>query len=173
MPWDPPPWATPTTLQLALPVDHLEREALAALANLSNHILATKASKSLTKLKARHPELFSSPSLLYRAIEMISNYHYRQPVRRYILELFDIPLDAASAAEIANAGEELKTKAQLGSPEEKMTWSLPNTTEAILVDGLDGGFTDDDDATVDLEEGEMIPLEVLKPLLTVKGFVIN
>jgi len=161
----------PFTLRLAPPANHLEREALAAFANLSNHILATKASKLLAKLKSRHRDLFTSPSLYYRALEMIASYHYRQPVRRYIIELFDVALDDAKAAEIAKAGEELKTRGVVGDGEDKMTWTLPNTTEAILVDGLDSAWSDDEDESP--EEGEMIPLEVLKPMLTVRGFFIS
>ncbi|GAA6031289.1 hypothetical protein JCM8097_005586 [Rhodosporidiobolus ruineniae] len=121
--WDPPLLSLPSSLTLAPSTSHLEREALLALSNLSNHILATKASKTLSRLKTRHPELFSpssasissSPSppdpaytLFYRALDMLGSHHYRLAVRKYVLELFDVPLDPASAARIAEAGEALR-----------------------------------------------------------------
>ena len=45
------------------------------------------------KSKAEFRHVFSSPSLYYRVLHMISTQRFRLPVRRYILELFDVPLD--------------------------------------------------------------------------------
>lgn len=167
--WEPPPLEIPEALLLASPSNHLEVEALAAFANLSNHILATKASKTLARLKGRHRDLFSSSSLYYRALEMLANHHYRLAVRRYIIELFDVALDDRTALEIMNAGEELKAR----HLEEETTVKLPVKMAAVdaILEGIEGEFTDDDESS--LEEGATVmPLQILAPLLTIRGFIL-
>lgn len=141
-----------------------------AFANLSNHILATKASKALARLKSRHRELFSSPSLYYRVLEMLSTYHYRLAVRRYVLELFDISLDDRTAQEISAAGEDLLARSVEG--EDQQAWALPSVAGALMMDGIEGDFTDDEESSPD-EGAAPIPLQVLNPLLTVRGFLIS
>ncbi|KAI5479428.1 cytosolic regulator Pianissimo [Pseudohyphozyma bogoriensis] len=168
--WEPPLQEIPANLLLAPPTNHVERDVLAAFANLSNHILATKASKTLARIKSRHRDIFSSPSLYYRALEMISNYHYRFPVRRYIIELFDIPLDAASATRIMEAGDELRNRGRDIDEDRRMEWDLPTTKPELESMGIDGDFSD---ASSSPETKEAIPLEVLQPLLTIKGFFIS
>lgn len=171
--WDTPTFSTPESLQLGSPTSNLEKEALAAFANLSNHILATKASKSLARLKIRHRELFSSPSLYYRALDMLENYHYRLPVRRYIIELFDVKLDQEFARSIMLAGEEMR------SAFEDVEMGNGNRRGAELtrdVEGLsevEGSGTDDDEDEESIDGAEVsIPLRILEPLLVVKGFVL-
>jgi len=47
------------------------------------------------RIKSR-PEtrgIFSSPEMFYRTLHMISTQRYRQPVRRYIVELFNQEMD--------------------------------------------------------------------------------
>ncbi|GAA5909150.1 hypothetical protein JCM6882_001203 [Rhodosporidiobolus microsporus] len=191
--WDPPLLDMPTSLQLASATSHIEREALAALANLSNHILATKASKALARLKTRHRSLFSSPSLFYRALDMLASHHYRLATRKYVLELFDLPLDSGVADRIMQAGEDLKARKRAemesdgafsngvdGEPSpggadeatpEKPRWAASGV-ETILNTGMGDEVTEDDDES-SIEEGETtIPLQVLTPLVTVKGFLL-
>lgn len=46
------------------------------------------------RFKSLHRTVFSSVSLYYRALHVISTQRYRLPVRRYILDLFDFELDS-------------------------------------------------------------------------------
>ncbi|GAA6053956.1 hypothetical protein JCM3770_004640 [Rhodotorula araucariae] len=108
--WDPPLLDLPGTFDLPPSPSAVEREALSALANLSNHILATKASRALARLKARHPALFASPTMYARAGEMLASHHYRLAVRRYVSELFDLEMDPAAADRVVRAAEELKAR---------------------------------------------------------------
>lgn len=170
--WETPTFSTPESLSLGSPTNNLEKEALAAFANLSNHILATKASKALARLKIRHREIFSSPSLYYRALDMLENYHYRLPVRRYIIELFDVKLDQEFADRIMLAGEEMRAAFEEGE-------GMGNgrvaelTREASILDEIEGSFTDDDEDEDSIDGAEVsIPLQVLEPILLVKGFVM-
>jgi rapamycin-insensitive companion of mTOR len=188
--WDPPLLDLPNALQLAAPTSHLERDALTALANLSNHILATKASKTLARLKTRHHSLFASPALYYRALDMLASHHYRLTVRKYVLELFELPLDKAVAARIEQAGEELKAKkrAQVGASRGDEDFESQPPTPAYASVALNGGggtnghgglglegevTEDDDESSGGEDDGESaIPLQVLTPLVTVKGFLL-
>ncbi|GAA5842816.1 hypothetical protein JCM11251_001496 [Rhodosporidiobolus azoricus] len=187
--WVPPILDMPSSLQLATPSSHVEREVLAALANLSNHILATKASKTLARLKTRHRNLFSSPSLFYRALDMLASHHYRLATRKYVLELFDLPLDSEVASRILQAGEELKAKkrAELEAGEPVLNgggatgegyedeagparprWARVDTLHNAGIEEV----TEDDDESIVGDGETTIPLQVLTPVVTVRGFLL-
>ncbi|SCV73876.1 BQ2448_6306 [Microbotryum intermedium] len=106
--WTPPTASPPESLLLQAPSSPHEIELLSALSNLSNHILATKASKTLARLKQKHRALFSDPGIIYRALEMLANSSYRLAIRRYILDLFDLPIDSRGVLQIMRAGEDLQ-----------------------------------------------------------------
>ncbi|MBW0470720.1 hypothetical protein O181_010435 [Austropuccinia psidii MF-1] len=87
----------------------LHRQILVSIANLSNHLLANNSSRTLARLKVKHREAFQDWALFYRAMKILSNYHYRLLTRRYVIDLFgDIRLDVATAQGIYRAGESMK-----------------------------------------------------------------
>lgn len=167
--WDPPPYTVPSALSLAAPSSSLEREALTAFSNLSNHILSTAASKSLARLKVRHPELFSSPALYYRVMEMLGSSHYRLLVRRYVVELFDLALDRAAVKGIMDAGEAMRvhsreTEGNEGEEVERGGAGTGSKMHGSLLephkdDGMGG-------------EEVSIPLKHLVPLVVSHGFAL-
>ncbi|EGU12160.1 hypothetical protein RTG_01774 [Rhodotorula toruloides ATCC 204091] len=202
--WTAPEPRLPASLSLASPFSHVEREILSSLANLSNHILATKASKTLAKLKARHPSAFSPPAMAYRALQMLGGYHYRLTVRRYILDLFDVPLDNLSATRIAQAGEDLRRKKAAELAGERVaasrpasrpasatrtpssasstsreaglafrpgSWTNSGAAAANILGAIAGDVTEDEDSSED-EAETTIPVQVLSPIITVKGFLL-
>lgn len=57
------------------------------------------------KSKTEFRPVFASPMVFYRVLHMISTQRFRLPVRRYILELFDIPLDTGSVKAISGCGK--------------------------------------------------------------------
>ncbi|KAG8949781.1 hypothetical protein FRC04_008321 [Tulasnella sp. 424] len=81
-----PRWIQPTD-------DSMELQILTAISNLQNTVIANEAARSLTRFKAQHRRIFSSITLFYRVLHILSTQRYRLPVRRYILDLFDIDLD--------------------------------------------------------------------------------
>ncbi|THH08497.1 hypothetical protein EW145_g2671 [Phellinidium pouzarii] len=94
-----PAWGEPLsqkTEELSQPTLQEEVDVLTAIGNLANTVIANAASRSLARMKSKseYRHAFSSPSLYYRVLHTISTQTFRLPVRRYILELFDIPLDA-------------------------------------------------------------------------------
>ncbi|KAF8934324.1 hypothetical protein BGZ58_005786 [Dissophora ornata] len=80
-------------IPLATEGDSVEKEVLRSTGELGNHILTNGASKNLAKLKAEHPVYFSSVALYTAVLDLLSHYHFRLPVRRFILGLFDVKLE--------------------------------------------------------------------------------
>ncbi|KAJ3087070.1 hypothetical protein HK102_011873 [Quaeritorhiza haematococci] len=70
-------------------LDSVEQEVVKCVGNMSNHILANAASKSLSKLRHEHPMHFTRMSLYIEVLRMVSAYHYRLTTRRFLQELFD------------------------------------------------------------------------------------
>lgn len=82
-----------------------EQKVIAGLLDLGNHIIATAASRVLARLKATEPQIFQDPAMLFRALFLIDNYHYRLPVRKYIFDLFStLPFNPTTLASIRRAG---------------------------------------------------------------------
>jgi rapamycin-insensitive companion of mTOR len=100
---------------------------------------------------------------------MLANYHYRLPVRRYIIELFDLPLSRQTAGEIVRAGEELKNRRD-GSSLELNPTSI--AAADVILDGIEADYSDDEESNPD-GEVSLIPLQVLRPLILLHGFVLS
>jgi len=96
-----PKWNTyresvpPLLLPLATEGNAVEKEILKMTGELGNHILTNGASKSLAKIKQENPTYFMSLTLYNAVMELLGYYHYRLPVRRFILGLFDIKFEGA------------------------------------------------------------------------------
>lgn len=122
--WEPIERPPPTLLGLPPVEDPVQKQVLTGLANLSNHLLANNASRTLARcvvchletssyrftllcrLRAKHREAFREPALFYRALQMLGGYRYRLATRRYIFDLFgEIILDPSSAEALRRAGE--------------------------------------------------------------------
>lgn len=80
-------------LDLSEPESLVVNKIITSIANLGNSILAANASRSLSKLKAKHKAMFKDLSVLARAVELMDHFYFRVSVRRYIWELFDVSLD--------------------------------------------------------------------------------
>ncbi|KAH9950606.1 Rapamycin-insensitive companion of mTOR, N-term-domain-containing protein [Amylocystis lapponica] len=97
-----PPWECvsmedKSNNRLIPPQTEEELEVMTAIYNLANTVIANAASRSLARMKSRpeYKNIFNSSSMLYRALHTISSQRYRLPVRRYILDLFNIEFDAS------------------------------------------------------------------------------
>lgn len=62
------------------------------ISKLGTYVLAAGAMNQLKKIRNRHPRLFASTTLFYRAIRSISTAHFQAPVRRFVLELFSVEI---------------------------------------------------------------------------------
>ncbi|CDO75419.1 hypothetical protein BN946_scf184916.g3 [Trametes cinnabarina] len=109
--------------RLAPPESDEEMEVMTAIYNLANTVIANTASRSLTKMKSKpeYRHIFSSPSMFYRALHTISSQKYRLPVRRYVIDLFNIDLDANMVQQLAECAISLRiplTAQELAEPSE-------------------------------------------------------
>ncbi|KAG8875681.1 hypothetical protein FRB97_004816 [Tulasnella sp. 331] len=93
--------------RLTPPESITESQIMMAISNLQNTVIANEAARSLTRFKSLHRAVFASIPLYYRALHVISTQRYRLPVRRYILDLFDIELDADVMATISGLQKSL------------------------------------------------------------------
>ncbi|KAG9227446.1 hypothetical protein PTI98_010973 [Pleurotus ostreatus] len=171
-----PPWqehaSEPCVNRLNPPTAEAEVEVMTAIQNLANTVIANAASRSLTKMKSRaeYKQLFSSPTMLYRALYTISTQRFRLPVRRYILDLFNVELNSETAAAMEKCSEALQTK----SP------SQPTTKEANRISifgrlGRHDSESDDEEDDLDIRgkvgtmaEGQ--PVINLRPVSKIIGF---
>ena len=98
-----------TSVHIPTPETRIERKIMLNVSNLGNSILANKASRTLAKLKAKNRRLFLKKGIeLFARSLFISDYHYlRQPVRRYIWELFEIKLDQTCVHQILESKQRL------------------------------------------------------------------
>lgn len=95
----------------------MEKEILRATGELGNHILTNGASKNLAKIKAEHPNAFTSLALYTSVLDMLAHYHFRLPVRRFILGLFDVKFEGTQWDRLDGFGECLaESKAKAGTP---------------------------------------------------------
>lgn len=62
------------------------------------------------KSKPEYRPIFTSPTVYYRVLHILSTRRYRFPVRRYILDLFEVQLDADVASLLAECAHELAEK---------------------------------------------------------------
>lgn len=122
------------------------------------------------KTRPEYRHIFSSPEMYFRALHTISSQKYRMPVRRYILDLFDVELDAAMVARLSEYATALRMK-----PAQKPVKSSlmrvvsivgrPNT-EHRASDSEDDGSDDDERAAV----VEKPPVMSLRPVSQIVGF---
>jgi len=208
--WSTPPITTTTTTSTSSSLSHadsssIDKQILISLANLSNHILATKASKNLTKLKSKHSTSstknhfspFKNPKLYLKTFEMLGNYQYRQPVRKYVLELFEShhdddggggggwELNQANIEELVEKGKKELVERNNDNSDRIDISTMMGTITTVRVRGMiEGEVTEDEDQSSlednnhfelddDDKEKTKVSLKLLTPLITVKGFLLS
>lgn len=102
---------SPASGKISLPAplplleDANERRILADISNLGNYVLASQAMRSLARLRSKHREAFASVKLYHRAMIMINHAHFKQPVRTFVCDMFDIKLDLVTLHALAREQE--------------------------------------------------------------------
>ncbi|KAK3811657.1 MAG: Rapamycin-insensitive companion of mTOR, N-term-domain-containing protein [Linnemannia gamsii] len=94
----------------------VEKEILRATGELGNHILTNGASKNLAKIKAEHPNTFTSLALYTSVLDMLAHFHFRLPVRRFILGLFDIKFEGTQWDRLDGFDVPTESKAKATTP---------------------------------------------------------
>lgn len=161
-----PPWTVRRDshlryLDFAEPESRVDRSIMLCVANLGNSIQANKASRALGKLKTRYPAAFEDPALICRTVEVLESHHYRQPVRRYVFELFDLRVDEDCVERLAAARSRLLARRRdMPTSTSSEQQAAASSSSALLLheeqaaepdDGLDDlvsqvSMSDDEDA---------------------------
>ncbi|KAF9918100.1 hypothetical protein BX616_010197 [Lobosporangium transversale] len=120
-------------IPLAIEGDVVEKEILRCTGELGNDILTGGASKKLAKIKTEHPTYFGSLPLYMAVIELLGHYHFRLPVRRFILGLFDMKFEGSMWERLDSLGS-APTTGKVIMPKMASSWT---ETMAIPRDSLD------------------------------------
>ncbi|KAG5651656.1 hypothetical protein H0H81_007936 [Sphagnurus paluster] len=99
-----------TESRLIPPTVEAEIEVITAIQNLANTVIANAASRSLARMKSRpeYRRIFTSPTMFFRALHIISTQRYRLPIRRYIIDLFNLELNQDLVTKLKHAAKVLK-----------------------------------------------------------------
>ncbi|EJU03152.1 hypothetical protein DACRYDRAFT_78031 [Dacryopinax primogenitus] len=171
--WEPPLRIYMEPRMLRPPTAPVENDVLLAIANLGNSMTANKASHTLALLKTRHHKLFSSITLLYRVLHLISTHSYRFSVRKYVLDLFEVRFDPKTVAALRKAASSLQ---QVGPAEVEQ--AAPRPRDSLRSRGRTRSISDDEELGLGLEgeeEGEGVEEEQqrgvwMEPQVKVTGF---
>ncbi|KAJ7095819.1 Rapamycin-insensitive companion of mTOR, N-term-domain-containing protein [Mycena belliarum] len=175
-----PPWtqqlSDKSESRLIPPTSQTELDVITAIHNLANTVIANAASRSLARMKSR-PEfksIFSSPVMFFRALHTVSTQRYRLPVRRYIMDLFTIDLDAEVVAALSESAKGLKAHPSFKPSKESnrvsMFGPLGRPRRSSESDD-DEGELDPDDEPSNPPTGEH-PVICLRPVNRSVGFDI-
>ncbi|KAH7885334.1 Rapamycin-insensitive companion of mTOR, N-term-domain-containing protein [Phlebopus sp. FC_14] len=171
--WKPVELKGDASTRLLPPTAQTELEVVTAIDNLSNTVIANAASRSLAKMKSRpeYRSAFASPIVFFRALHMISTQRYRLPVRRYILDLFNVELDGEVVEAINDAAVSIRAPASFKQSE-------VHISRVVSMIGLKhgGGESDSDEEESEVEKvaEEAIgrnPAIMLRPMTRVTGFL--
>ncbi|KAF9221011.1 hypothetical protein BS17DRAFT_786363, partial [Gyrodon lividus] len=173
--WEPIEVKSDADIRLLPPTVRTELEVITAIDNLSNTVIANAASRSLARMKSRpeYHSTFGSPAVFFRALHIISTQRYRLPVRRYILDLFNIELDNGVIKAISEAAVSLRAP-----PSFKQSEAHISRVVSMLGPKHAGGESDsdeeDDDSEMDdvAEEGAVKnnTMITLRPVIRIIGF---
>ncbi|TKA64808.1 hypothetical protein B0A49_10189 [Cryomyces minteri] len=94
------PWTASSRLPKTLPkgfptkpvmtdADPFNAEILKLVTNLGNAVLSNRAAADLSSLKSRKTPGFQKPELFHKVMAILSSHHYRLPVCRFVIDLFD------------------------------------------------------------------------------------
>ncbi|KAJ8080510.1 hypothetical protein PM082_017343 [Marasmius tenuissimus] len=172
-----PPWKHHTPEQndvhLVPPTSEPELEVLTAIQNLANTVIANAASRTLARMKSR-PEyrpIFTSPVMLYRALHTISTSRYRLPVRRYILDLFNVEWDESAIKVFTECATTLKANSSYRLPESDLNRRLSMFSRSRRQSESDGEEDDEVGPTPPLPTIlEKQPPISLRPMSRIIGF---
>jgi rapamycin-insensitive companion of mTOR len=180
--WSPPVSTAEEDNSLALPTEQAEIEVMTAIQNLSNTVIANAASRSLAKMRSRseYKHIFTSPIMFFRALHTISTQRYRLPVRRYVLDLFNVELDVGTVKVMDAASKSLRIKKPGPSSEtsnkDKNVHPTVNTNIVHIIPRVESDEEDEEDEFGDSIRGDRakrksnVVVEKLRPVSRIIGF---
>ncbi|EON65297.1 hypothetical protein W97_04535 [Coniosporium apollinis CBS 100218] len=86
--------------------DPLNARILKLVTDLGNTVLAKRAVADLQNIKARKAPGFQKPSLFHKVMAILESHHFRLPVCRFVIDLFDKSVLRQIVLEIENDSDE-------------------------------------------------------------------
>jgi large subunit ribosomal protein L17e len=126
------------------------------------------------KSRPEFKSIFASPAMFFRALHTVSTQRYRLPVRRYIMDLFTIDLDAEVVAALSEAAKTMKAHPSFKPSKESNRVSMfgPLGRPRRSSESDDEGELDVDDEPAKLPAGEQQPAISLRPVNRTVGFAV-
>lgn len=123
------------------------------------------------KSRAKYKHIFASTSMLFRALHAISSQRYRLPVRRYILDLFNIELDESIVKRLAEHAVRLRVKSTPGDATARVSRVVSIVGRPVrrhhISDSDDESMSEDEEPT----DVKQHPVIKTRPQSTIAGFV--
>ncbi|KAG5353197.1 hypothetical protein C0989_009378 [Termitomyces sp. Mn162] len=148
------------------PTAEAEIEVITAIQNLANTVIANASSRSLVRMKSRpeYRHIFTSPTMLYRALNIISTQRYRLPIRRFVVDLFNLELNQELVQKLKQCGTALRVH-----PSYKL--SASDTSRLSMFGPLGRprrtSISDEEDE-LDPPTANAVPTEAQEPVITLQ-----
>lgn len=123
------------------------------------------------KSRSKYKHIFASTSMLFRALHTISSQRYRLPVRRYILDLFNIELDDAVVQRLTEHAVKLRVKPTPGDATTRVSRAVSIVGRPVRrhhISDSDDESMSDDEEPVDVKQ---YPVIRTRPQSQIVGFV--
>lgn len=125
------------------------------------------------KSRPEYCSAFTSPTVLFRALHIISTQRYRLPVRRYILDLFNIELDQDVIKKICDAAAALRAPPSFKQSEAHISRVVSMLGSKHAGRESDSDVEEDDSEMDDVTEEAVVknnPVITLRPVSRIIGF---
>ena len=121
------------------------------------------------RMKSRHEyrRIFGSTTMFYRAMHAISSQKYRLPVRRYIIDLFNLELDEEVVKKLGEHANRLKLKPGIRTRAARAMSIVARPPQRRRVSDSDDESMSDDDEGPDIKK---IPVLKVKTMNKIVGF---
>ncbi|KAJ3054639.1 hypothetical protein HK097_001247 [Rhizophlyctis rosea] len=165
-------WPTRKIGMAAGDFDDTEQQILKFIGNMSNQVLSTAAGKTLSRMTREHAQYFAKMELYIEVLRMLSIYHYRLTIRRFIQELFErIPFTDA-ALERLDLLEGLRVDVEDALCEDGSAGGLGGMSNSDEEEDDGESYTSETHEAPRGEDKKKVPDNriVLQPLNVTKGF---
>lgn len=154
-PWHPRSCINMELRRLRPPTGRVSRNILDALSMMGNSVLVSKASMRLGEFRTRYPLHFTCNTMRAYVQAYLRNLPWKQSVRRFVWELFDIRLDPDTLAGIESARSKIAIRdfesgTQQSQDESGNLTSMSRISPDFTTTGLEVSLQGEDRPNVDL-----------------------
>ncbi|RCI05307.1 hypothetical protein CU098_010819 [Rhizopus stolonifer] len=148
--------SAPPQLPKSATADTVGADILKNIGDMSNHILSNEASKNLAKLKQVYPDAFKRVDLYYSVCQLLGSYHFRSPVRKYVLEIFDMRFTTELLKELDEISSTVATTSSITYTTTTPS-SMPSSFQKVAASSI-------------VNPNDNVPQEKLEPKNKTMGF---